>query len=124
MNPENPSTMKTQHTPGPWAHEPLQSTQGADIAIVSLAAGFVVATIQHDPEIQIHDEPDGNNVVYHPDDKANACLIAAAPDLLAMLRTFQSVPMAMVAFAHAHPDKMVELSELIAKATGKDEPCN
>ena len=70
------------HTSGPWHVEPLQTTNGADIAICAPNSGYVVAVVQHDPDIQTCDNPDGETVKFHPSDKANAALIAAAPDLL------------------------------------------
>lgn len=73
------------HTSGPWHVEPLQTTNGADIAICAPNNGYVVAVIQHDPDIQTSDNPDGESVKFHPSDIANAQLIAAAPDLLAAL---------------------------------------
>ncbi len=77
--------MTPRRPPAPWSHEPLQATQGADIAIVG--NGQVIAVIQHDPDIQTaaEDEIDGDNVVWTAEDLANARLIAAAPELLAAL---------------------------------------
>ncbi len=77
--------MDTTYSPGPWHQEPLQATQGADIAIVG--NGQVIAVIQHDPDIQTADEEDidGDNVVWGKEDLANATLITLAPDLLEML---------------------------------------
>lgn len=57
-------------TPGPWHVEPEEWTNGRGIAIC--ADDAIVAII--DPEIAADDE-----------DKANARLIAAAPELLATL---------------------------------------
>ncbi|MGQ2942951.1 MAG: hypothetical protein ACT6Q7_03000 [Blastomonas fulva] len=74
-----------QHTPGPYEVQPLQSSHGADIAIVAPANGFVVAIIPHDPDIQTADDVDCDTVVRHPQDMANAQLLAAAPELLAAL---------------------------------------
>jgi hypothetical protein len=79
------TTMSIQHSPAPWHQEPLQSTQGADIAIIG--NGQVIAVIQHDPDIQTADEDDidGDNVVWSEEDLANARLITLAPQLLEML---------------------------------------
>jgi hypothetical protein len=73
------------HTQGPWTIEPLQITNGADIAICAPNSGYIVAVVQHDPDIQTCDNPDGDSVKFHPSDISNARLIAAAPDLLAAL---------------------------------------
>lgn len=73
-------------TPGPWHIEPLQATNGADMAICAPANGWVVAVIQHDPDIQDVEEPDHSTVKWHPADHANACAIAETPALVEALR--------------------------------------
>lgn len=78
--------MIAQHTPGPWHIEPLVATHGADMAICAPSNGWVVAVIQNDPDIQTSDNPNGDTVVWHDADKANAALIAEAPAMLAALR--------------------------------------
>lgn len=77
--------MADKHNAGPWNVEPLQSTHGADMAICAPGVG-VVAVIQHDPDIQDCEEPDGETVKWHPADLANAALIAEAPAMLAIVR--------------------------------------
>lgn len=75
---------ESKHTPGPWHVEPLQATHGADLAICG--DGYIVAVVQHDPEIQPAEEVDGENVRWHTSDKPNAHLIAAAPAMYEALR--------------------------------------
>ena len=76
---------QAKHTPGPWHVEPNESTLGADMAICSADNDWIVAVIPHDPDIQTTNDPDGDSVVWHDADHANACLIAAAPEMLAAL---------------------------------------
>ncbi len=75
-----------RYTPGPWVVEPLQSTQGADLAICAPNNGWVVAVIQHDPDIQVVEEPDGDTVVFHPADRLNAAVIAEGPAMVEILK--------------------------------------
>ena len=70
----------TVHTPGPWHVEPLQWDHGASIAIV--ANGQIIATISPENE---DEEPDMFTAKRGPHDEANACVIAAAPDMFAAL---------------------------------------
>lgn len=83
-------TTGIRYTVGPWHREPLQSTHGADIAIVAPANGWVVAVIQHDPDIQTCEEPDGDSVVWHPQDLGNADLICEGPAMVDALRKAES----------------------------------
>lgn len=73
---------EAKHTPGPWEVQPNAWDQGASIAIVSPANGWKVAIIQYDEDIQIVNDPDMETVKRHPQEMADAHLIAAAPDLL------------------------------------------
>lgn len=72
-------------SPAPWAVEPLQATHGADMAIVA-ADDYIVAIIQHEPSIQIEDDPDYDTVVWSDTDLANATALAVVPELLEALR--------------------------------------
>lgn len=77
--------MGDKHNAGPWTVEPLQITHGADMAICAPGVG-VIAVIQHDPDIQDCEEPDGETVKWHPADLANALVISEAPAMLGALR--------------------------------------
>lgn len=78
------STPQFQPSPETWAIEPLQSTHGADMAIVE--KGKIIAIIQHDPAIQVVEDPDFDTVRWHSTDVSNTHLLAAAPELLTELR--------------------------------------
>lgn len=75
-------THSAKHTPGPWAVEPRQWDQGASLAIVAPANGYIVGIVPFDEDIQTVDEPDHSTVKRHPDEMPNAILMAAAPALL------------------------------------------
>lgn len=82
MSTSNAPTGKTDatrnsHTEGLLEVQPLQSSLGADIALVSPGNGFVVAVIQFDPDIQESDEPDADTVIRQPFDEPNARRLAA-----------------------------------------------
>lgn len=64
--------MNTKHTPGPWE---FKSYADFDIDITS--EDSVIATTGHDPSYSYEEE------------KANARLIAAAPDLLELLKSLE-----------------------------------
>lgn len=69
--------MKAQHTPGPWTiSKPMKFQDGyphnLSVCLESPTRAVYVASI-----------PGG---VHYPEAQANACLIAAAPDLLAALQ--------------------------------------
>jgi hypothetical protein len=81
---ERKQKQTANYTPGPWVAVPYQPTHGADIAID--AKGYLIAKIPHDSEIQDSADPDYYDVVWHPSDKPNAALIAAAPELLEALK--------------------------------------
>lgn len=61
--------MKSQHTPGPWKSEAEENNEYYDIVAED---GQIVTTVQH-----------GDNILQIED---NARLIAAAPDMLAVLQ--------------------------------------
>jgi hypothetical protein len=74
---EKTDTTPSNHTEGVLEVQPLQSSLGADIALVSPDNGYVVAVIQFDPSIQEHDEPDADTVIRQPFDEPNARRLAA-----------------------------------------------
>jgi len=66
---------ETKHTPGPWRVNQRRIEYGPIVA----GDGFAVATVMRDPC-----ENGGGPTEW----QANACLIAAAPDLLRELQSF------------------------------------
>lgn len=97
--------MKTQHTPGPW-HVGIKQAE----KIVYDSTGWAVANAT-----VYHGENDAEQV------KANARLIAAAPELLDALQTA-----AMALIGYTHRNEIIENAldsarAAIAKATGGAE---
>jgi hypothetical protein len=86
---------QTSHTLGPWVVEPRQWDQGASLAIVAPANGWIVAIVPFDEDIQTVDEPNADTVNRHPCELPNAHMIAAAPALFKALEAW--------AFADADP---------------------
>lgn len=104
--------MKTKHTPGPWAvdintnhaHE-AETVRGADN--VRIAATY-----------KIHDQRDDKKAAYF-EARANARLIAAAPELLRALEFAKNE-------LHYHPatrnsEALEVVRAAIAKATGGEQ---
>ena len=93
--------MKNQHTPGPWAVSPYNN--------ITSRNGTVAKT----------EQMPGN---YESEQKANAHLIAAAPDLLSAARNAANVlaALAMGQLAAINPDSnaLKELRAAISKAEG------
>lgn len=108
------------HTPGPWSHSYRERTHGMWAEEIYDATGRTVAVAAW------YEVPSGPNVL-STNREANACLIAAAPDLLEALRAV--VPWVVTAMAHRedpHPDAVRNHKEdmdlmfaAIAKAEGK-----
>lgn len=69
--------MKT-HTPGPWAFKPSNHLQ--EFTGFVLAGNRAIAAIEHT----------GQRGVLNEQDRANAALVAAAPELLAHLRVLSA----------------------------------
>lgn len=112
-------THTAKHTPGPWSVEPLESTGGADMAICAPSCGWVVAVVQHDPDIQATDNPDSESVVWHNTDLANAHLIAEAPAMLEALREFTGAVDAGTTFAD---QSVIDLARaILARIDGNGE---
>ncbi|MGO1069467.1 hypothetical protein [Lysobacter sp. CA199] len=66
--------------------EPLQSTQGADMALCTSEG--VIAIIQHDPDIQTVDDPDFESVVWTAQDHANAQRLVDGWNAVAAVRAY------------------------------------
>ncbi len=106
--------MDVKHTPGPWIEVP-QNGSGPMIAR-SYATGKQM-------------NPTGLRLVCHvlqrgssfDEDKANASLIAAAPDLLKALETLLSLHDARVDTADAWNVSMEEARAAISKAIGDQQ---
>ena len=97
--------MNTAHTPGPWAVRATPESSHQDFIVE--AGKWSIASIDHCASIAI--------------EKANARLIAAAPDLLAGLRGALVFIEAALG-SYSHPDNAESLRALystIAKATGE-----
>lgn len=107
--------METKHTPGPWHVEPEEASEHRGLAIC--AEDAVVATIT----------PDENGPFPLDDtDRANAQLIAAAPDLLAALKAARLMLYAWKGSRPAehgpHPELDAEIDraeKVLAKARGE-----
>lgn len=80
----------TTHSPGPWGtpERPERDAFEPDYGHTTVPMGFTL--IQVDPG----DDFDGSNYieVHGPNQKANAQLVTAAPDLLAALKTALRAP--------------------------------
>lgn len=98
--------MKTQHTPGPWKC----STYGQRISIDTENNEVGIWGIAH-----INPDGDGRNGIPSASNRANARLIAAAPDLLEILKEALDV---MGTWDDAEPGWATTARAAIAKAGG------
>ncbi len=103
--------MRAKHTPGPWVLEILQGYDSFDCPVDS----DVEITAADGKHIHSHD------LGYRDDTdeeiKANARLIAAAPDLLDALKALTD---RMSLYAGHHDDELTKIGRAaIAKATGE-----
>lgn len=100
--------MKTEHTPGPWR---VGKTKEGDCRIYSDSCMHAIARTYG---------PDLNGIgvcaLTGPKNKADARLIAAAPDLLAALKGILAV--ASVRIDDPRIDQWVDAQRAIAKAEG------
>lgn len=112
--------LAAKHTPSPWHIEEIRGTQDKDNVYVAQAGGELVASVMaygpHNPDRILRG-------------RANAKLIAAAPDLLDELIRLREAALVMADPEHClHATREFlpwkELAELaraaIAKATGKE----
>ena len=76
--------MKTQHTPGPWAVQYMTETFRIVGSGDDIGGGHQVAVLYHDPDHRVAER--------NPNARADALLIAAAPELLAALNNLQANP--------------------------------
>lgn len=101
----------TQHTPGPWRFEPTQHTDEA----AKIGGLWYIEDARDDYEViavlpRVHEKPG--------EAKANARLIAAAPEMLSLLRQILEDAW------HEGPinDVLRNIRALLAKIKGKDKP--
>lgn len=95
----------TQHTPGPWSYEPDHSTHNLGGFLVTTTGGRFDLL-----EVPRSTPPTGGTA------KANARLIASAPDLLAALEALMSDPEVTTVCA---PEAWERADTAIAKAKGE-----
>jgi hypothetical protein len=115
-----PPTMR--HTPGPWHVEPLQADRGASIAICN-GERRVLAVI---PPLNPGDDPSSGTAQRHPHDRANAALIATAPELLAEAKWLvEAVFSTGISEAEAHRITMsarAAIAKVIAAESAQPRP--
>lgn len=98
-------TKKAQFTPGPWGIESeTRSASGSELVVTEANGGFSVAEAAHD----------GAGFSYSMA-RANARLIAAAPDLLAALESLKT----SIRTRSNHVDALNAAAAAIAKARGE-----
>lgn len=103
---------EAKHTPGPWA---VEDPMGADMGFWIVQAGLqtyqwsCIAAVHHDDEDTRL--PDAQ-FIGEDEQKANARLIAAAPEMLAALH-------GIFTDWDGEPEDMLEVRAAIAKAEGK-----
>ena len=100
--------MSTQHTPGPWVSE----FEGDPVLVGTPGGRFVAMTLGCDDSVAT------------AEDYANAALIAAAPDLLAVMGAALGTLQACLPHLKGNQEAMVKVqilacSTTIAKAEGR-----
>ena len=105
---------KPTFTKGPWKLEPLLLTQlggkGVYCRTVRRSGGFRIADV-FAPSEGVTGTTEKRN-----EDKANARLIASAPELLAQCKFLEKV---LASTDHPSSPKLAELRELLAKVEGE-----
>ena len=108
----------SKHTPGPWLVEP--SYHSGPLG----GEGFAIGAVFQWPEgenafVGLAFTPAIGVGPYGSDHEANACLIAAAPDLLAALKAMMDGAYGNPAFPDENALVEEEAAKAIAKAEGK-----
>ena len=97
----------SRHTPGPWSLEHIDGETYRVIDAMDMQELSRIATVH------FHDDAVGET-------KANACLIAAAPELLEALRIARDhIDMAALEISHCKYAERIRAA--IAKATGEKQ---
>ena len=105
--------MTTQHTPGPWIENVVPTSAGSAITIQS--ADHRIAIIYVDGIRKGIDDKLPRSI----ENRANARLIAAAPDLLEALRKFALKHRHTYGLDGAWDEEITMAEKAIAKATGE-----
>lgn len=113
---------EVKHTPGPWTVDPNHKWTGyGDVDAVIMADDQIVSTIYGGRELQ----PQIKALPTFESCRANAALIAAAPDMLAVMKSLWRIEKvsrpedgAMFSMAISM-DQMEAMSAAIAKAEGR-----
>lgn len=100
---------KTQHTPGPWTNTPMQDTIWANDGDIKIATIADLPWVENPVTGRLQSQADV--------EEANACLIAAAPELLEACK----VALANLAPLYSSEHLVIKsLKNAITKVKGKE----
>lgn len=107
----------SKHTPGPFE---VQNPMGGDVGLWVVQAGLLAHEWSCIAIVPRDEDRNGKHFITKAEQKANAYLIAAAPEMLAILRECR----ATLAFAAGDSDDpandfVAEIDAVLAKAEGR-----